>query len=167
MTQEYEYEWPCYLKTTIKGPISRFEPSRVQHSSTYSFPKNVLEQVCRSARIAATFEENQEGHTKVTLVNGGMPEFMLQLRLGIISEILRRAVFRKGRDLIDRAARKFKLEKAITWTIYDYSGEGPGKELCLFIYYKKDLRHLSLLSLDRVDDDYYYTNIEKFKNELK
>jgi len=161
------HRWPCYLETTIHGDTSRFEPSSVTHSRTYLFPPPVLEQVCRSAQINATFEKNQEGNTKVTLVNGRLPEFKLQLRLRIISDILRRAVFRKSPEQIESAAIKFKLEKAITWTIHDYSGEGPGKELCLFMYYKKDLRHLSHLSLDKVDDDYYYTNIEKFEKELK
>ena len=90
-----------------------------------------------------------------------------RVKLSVISSIIERAVFRKSPEQIEEAAKKAHLEKVISWTVYDFSGEGPGQPLCLFIYSRKDLRHLPLTSVDRFDTDDYHNMMGKFQDLLK
>jgi hypothetical protein len=130
-------------------------------------PLKLLQQICICARIEATFSTNPDGTPRITLVNTGSPAVWQRVKLRVILSIIERAVFRKSPEQIEEAAKKANLEKVISWKIYDFTGEGPGQPLCLFIYSRKDLRYLPLTSFDRIDTDGYHRMMGKFQDSLK
>jgi hypothetical protein len=159
--------WPCGITTDVSGDISRLEPSRQRHEMDSPLPISLLNQVCDCARINATFSENSDGSNKLTLVNDGSSDIWQRLKLNVIESIIERAVFRKSRTEIEEATTKKNLQRVIKWTIYDFSGEGPGEQLCLFIYSRRNLTSLPLSSLERIGTDEYYSIMQKFRNLLK
>jgi len=159
--------WPCDLETVFSGDLSRLEASQGDHLINLPFLIDLLKQVCNSAGIKAIFSTNPDGTTRITLVNNGSPAVWQRVKLSVISSIIERAVFRKSPEQIEEAAKKSQLTKVIHWTVYDFSGEGPGQPLCLFMYSRKDLRHLPLTSFDRIDTDEYHKMMGKFRDSLK
>ena len=159
--------WPCDLDTKVSGDLSRLDASQENHSMNSILPLKLLQQICSCARIETTFSTNPGGTTRITLVNNGSPAVWQRVKLSVISSIIKRAVFRKSPEQIEEAAKKTKLAKVISWTVYNFSGEGPGEPLCLFIYSRKDLRYLPLTSLDRIDTDEYHNMMGKFQDLLK
>jgi hypothetical protein len=161
------YVWPCGIITDVSGSLSRLEPSRDNHSINSPLPQKLLEQICNCANIKATFSTNPDGTTRITLVNDRSPAVWQCVKLSVIRNIIERAVFRKSQEQIEDAAKKAELVKVIIWKIYDFSGEGPGQPLCLFMYSRKDLRYLPLTSFDRIDTDGYNEMMRKFRDLLK
>lgn len=159
--------WPCDLTTETSGNLSRLEPSQWNHSMNLPLPLELLKQICICARIDATFSTNSDGTIKITLVNNSSPAVWQRVKLSVIESIIERAVLRKSPEQIKEAAEKALLQKVISWKIYDFSGEVPGEPLCLFMYSRKDLRHLPLIDPDRIDSDGYYTMMQSFRNMLK
>ena len=159
-----EIKWPCLFETTISGSLARLEASNLTYSETYPYRRGILEQICNCARIDAKLVENPDGSTTVTLVNGKTPAIMLKIRLSMIGNILRRALIMSSRENIEKAAKKFELGTAITWRIYDFSGEYPGREICLFIYYRISQSLLALT--DRWDNEYLFRKLGEFEKEL-
>ena len=159
--------WPCDLNTKVSGDLSRLDSSHGNHSRDFPFPPNLLKQICSCAGIDATFSTNPDGTNKITLVNNGSPAVLQCVKLSVIDGIIKRAVIRKSPEQIKAAAEKAQLQKVISWKIYDFSGEGPGEPLCLFMYSRKDLRDLPLTSFDRIDTDEYLGMMQSFRNMLK
>jgi hypothetical protein len=159
--------WPCDITTEVSGNLSRLEASQGNHSKKSPLPLNLLQKICSCARIDATFSTNHDRITEITLVNNGSSDVLQRVKLSVISSIIERAVFRKSPEQIEEAAKKANLEKVISWKIYDFTGEGPGQPLCLFIYSRKDLRYLPLTSFDRIDTDGYHRMMGKFQDSLK
>jgi hypothetical protein len=159
-----ELEWPCLLKTLISGSLARLEASNLTYLETYPYRRGILEQICNCARIDANCVENPDGSTTVTLVNGKTPAIMLKTRLSMIGNILRRALIRSSREKIEEVAKKLELRMAITWRIYDFSGEYPGREICLFIYYRISQSLLDLT--ERWDNAYLFRKLGEFEREL-
>ena len=159
--------WTCDLRTNVSGDLSRLEHSQEDHSMDSKLPPKLLQQICSCAEIKANFSTNPDGTTRITLVNNGSSAVWQRVKLSVISSIIERAVFRKSQEKITEAAKKAQLEKVITWRIYDFSGEVPGQPLCLFIYSRKDLRHLPLTSFERIDTDEYHNMMRKFQDSLK
>ena len=159
--------WTCDLRTDVSGDLSRLEASQGNHSINSPLPPKLLQQICSCARIGATFSTNPDGITIITLMNDVSSAVWQRVKLSVISSIIERAVFRKSPEQIEEAAKNAKLKKVISWKVYDFSGEGPGQPLCLFIYSRKDLRHLPLTSVDRFDTDDYHNMMGKFQDLLK
>jgi hypothetical protein len=136
--------YPCLFVTTVSGDLSRLDASNLTYSETYPYRRCILEQICNCARIDAKFVQNPDGSTTVTLVNGKTPAIMLEIRLSMIRKILHRALITSSPKRIEDAAKKLELENAITWKIYDFSAEYPGRQICLFIYYRISQSLLSL-----------------------
>ena len=152
------------FETTISGSLARLEASNLTYFETYPYRRGILEQICNCARIDANCVENPDGSTTVTLVNGKTPAIMLKIRLSMIGNILRRALIMSSPEKIEKAAMKLELKTAITWRIYDFSGEYPGREICLFIYYRSSQSLLPLT--DRWDNEYLFRKLGEFEKEL-
>ena len=159
-----ELEWPCLFETTISGSLASLEASNLTYSVTFPYKRRILQQICNCARIDAKLVENPDGSTTVTLVNGKTPAIMLKIRLSMIGNILRRALIPSSPDKIEEMAKKHELKTAITWRIYDFSGEYPGREICLFIYYRISQSLLALT--ERWDNAYLFRKLGEFEREL-
>ena len=161
------WHWPCDIETEFSGDISRLEPSTRLNKMDSPLPTDLLARVCDCARINATFSKNSDGSNTLTLVNDGSSDILQSVKLDVIKSILEKNVFKKSRTEIEEATTKKNLQRVIKWTIYDFSGEGPGEQLCLFIYSRKNLTSLPLSSLERIGTDQYYRIMQKFRNLLK
>ena len=161
------WSWSCDITTEVSGDLSKHEASQGNHSMNSPLPTDLLARVCDCARINATFSTNPDGTNKITLVNNGSSAVWQRVKLSVISSIIERAVFRKSPEQIEEAAKNAKLKKVISWKVYDFSGEGPGEQLCLFMYSRKDLRHLPLIDPERIDTNEYLNMMRKFQDSLK
>jgi len=159
-----EIGWTCLFKTEFSGNLSRLDASKSTYSETFPYRRCILEQICNCARIDANCVENPDESTTVTLVNGETPAIMLKIRLSMIGNILRRALIMSSREKIEEAAKKLELKTAITWRIYDFSGEYPGRDICLFIYYRISQSLLALT--ERWDNEYLFRKLGEFEKEL-
>ena len=159
--------WPCGFQTEFSGSLSEIPPSTKIHQINSPLPISLLKQLCTCAHIDATFSENPDGSNTLTLVNNRSPAILQSIKVDVIESILKKNVFKKSQKEVKEAATKKKLERVITWKIYDFSGEGPGEQLCLFIYSRKDLTYLPLPSLERIETEQYHRIMEKFRNLLK
>jgi len=159
--------WPCDIETEVSGDTSRFEPSTRIHKMNSPLPTDLLAQVCDCARINATVSKNSDGSNTLTLVNDESSDILQSVKLDVIKSIIEKNVFKKSRKEIEEATKEKKVERVIKWTIYDFSGEGPGEQLCLFIYSRKNLTSLPLSSLERIGTDQYYGIMQKFRILLK
>ena len=138
--------WPCGFQTEFSGSLSEIPPSTKIHQINSPLPISLLKQLCTCAHIDATFSENPDGSNTLTLVNNRSPAILQSIKVDVIESILKKNVFKKSEKEVKEAATNKKLERVITWKIYDFSGEGPGEPLCLFMYSRKDLRYLPLTS---------------------
>ena len=162
-----EIFWTCGVKTDVSGRMGSLESAVGNYSIILPLPDSLLKQICKSANIEATFSTNPDGTTELTLVNDGSSVVWQRVKLSVIESIVTRAVFKKSPDQIENAAKTANLEAVIQWTIYDYSGEVPGKPLSLFIYSRKDLRYLPLSSFNRISETQYIEMMQSFRNMLK
>ena len=167
MSRTTTFYWTCGLETGISGSLSEIPPSTRIHQIKSTLPIGLLARACTCAGINATFSENPDGSNTLTLVNDGSPAILQSIKLDVIKSILEKNVFTKSRKEIEEATKEKKVERVIKWTIYDFSGEGPGEQLCLFIYSRKNLTSLPLTSLERIDTEQYYRIMQKFRNLLK
>ena len=159
--------WPCGFQTEFSGSLSEIPPSTKIHQINSPLPISLLKQLCTCAHIDATFSENPDGSNTLTLVNNRSPAILQSIKVDVIESILKKNVFKKSEKEVKEAATNKKLERVITWKIYDFSGECPGEQLCLFIYSRKDLTYLPLPSLERIETEQYHRIMEKFRNLLK
>jgi hypothetical protein len=161
--------WTCDLTTIVRGSLSSLAPSTGSYANDYFLPCSLLNQVCKSAGIDATISTNLDGSNRITLDNNGSSDVWQTIKLSVIRQILERYVFRKSPEQIeDKLNRKEgKLKKVINYNIFDFSSEGPEKQLCLFIFSKKTPCYLSLMDPTRMNVEDFNKMMRKFRDSLK
>ena len=158
--------YPCGLKIEISGDYRRLEASTSTYSKDYPYRVELLKVICGVARFPANIIPNEDGTTKVTLVNGGQPDIILKAHLQMIDKILCRALFKNTKDQVEKAAKSeansdygHLLKKVISWTIFEFLDDG----LCLFIYKEQSD---SYNPKDRIPEREYQRMMENFRKKL-